>query len=67
MPLGVEIGTLIDPKPGIRGGRPKIAGTALTVRLIVGWHKTGMSADQIALEPTAQAPLSRTPHANVLP
>jgi uncharacterized protein (DUF433 family) len=37
MPSAVEIGTLIDREPEIRGGCPKIAGTGLTVRRIVGW------------------------------
>src|SRR5213592_475855 len=46
----VEIGTLIDRDPGIHGGRPKIAGTGLTVRRIVGWYKMGMSPEEIALE-----------------
>ncbi len=50
MPSAVEIGTLIDREPGIRGGRPKIAGTGLTVRRIVGWYKAGMSPEEIALE-----------------
>jgi|SRR5678815_1033485 uncharacterized protein (DUF433 family) len=50
MASGVEIGTLIDRDPGIRGGRPKIAGTGLTVRRIVGWYKLGLSPDEIALE-----------------
>jgi uncharacterized protein (DUF433 family) len=50
MASGVEIGTLIDRDPGIRGGRPKIAGTGLTVRRIVGWYKMGMSPEEIALE-----------------
>lgn len=50
MPSFVEIGTLIDRDPAIRGGRPKIAGTGLTVRRIVGWYKMGMSADEITLE-----------------
>src|SRR5437899_2963858 len=45
-----EIGTLIDRDPNIRGGRPKIAGTGLTVRRIVGWYKMGMSPEGIALE-----------------
>jgi uncharacterized protein (DUF433 family) len=46
----VEIGTLIDRDPAIRGGRPKIAGTGLTVRRIVGWYKMGMTPEEIALE-----------------
>ena len=50
MALCVEIGTLIDRDPAIRGGRPKIAGTGLTVRRIVGWYKTGMTPEEIALE-----------------
>lgn len=50
MASGVEIGTLIDRDPGIRGGRPKIAGAGLTVRRIVGWYKTGLSPEEIALE-----------------
>jgi uncharacterized protein (DUF433 family) len=33
----VEIGTLLDRDPTIRGGRPKIAGTEVTVMHIVGW------------------------------
>ncbi len=46
----VEIGTLIDRDPAVRGGRPKIAGTGLTVRRIVGWYKAGMTPEEIALE-----------------
>jgi uncharacterized protein (DUF433 family) len=50
MALSVEIGTLIDREPGVRGGRPKIAGTGLTVRRITGWYQMGMTPEQIALE-----------------
>jgi uncharacterized protein (DUF433 family) len=50
MASGVEIGTLIERDPAIRGGRPKIAGTGLTVRRIVGWYKIGMTPEEIALE-----------------
>jgi uncharacterized protein (DUF433 family) len=46
----IEIGTLIDRDPGILGGRPKIAGTGLTVSRIAGWYKMGMSPEEIALE-----------------
>ena len=50
MASGIEIGTLIDRDPAIHGGRPKIAGTGLTVRRIVGWYKMGMTPEEIALE-----------------
>lgn len=50
MASGIEIGTLIDRDPAIRGGRPKIAGTGLTVRRIIGWYKMGMTPEEIALE-----------------
>ena len=46
----VEIGTLIDRDPAIRGGRPKIAGTGLTVGRIVSWYKMGLTPEEIALE-----------------
>ena len=45
-----EIGTLIDRDPKIRGGRPKIAGTGLTISRIAGWYKMGMTPEEIALE-----------------
>ena len=45
-----EIGTLIDRDPKIRGGRPKVAGTGLTVSRIAGWYKMGMTPEEIALE-----------------
>src|SRR5579864_346966 len=50
MALVTEIGTLIDRDPDIRGGRPKIAGTGLTVSRIAGWYKMGMTPEEIALE-----------------
>jgi uncharacterized protein (DUF433 family) len=50
MASGIEIGSLIDRDPEIRGGRPKIAGTGLTVSRIAGWYKMGMSPEEIALE-----------------
>src|SRR6266853_3656283 len=46
----IEIGTLIDRDPKVRAGRPKIAGTGLTVSRIAGWYKTGMTPEEIALE-----------------
>jgi uncharacterized protein (DUF433 family) len=46
----IEIGSLIDRDPKIRGGRPKIAGSGLTVSRIAGWYKMGMTPEEIALE-----------------
>jgi uncharacterized protein (DUF433 family) len=50
MTSGVEIGTLIERDPAVRGGRPKIAGTGITIRRIAGWYKMGMNAEEIVLE-----------------
>jgi uncharacterized protein (DUF433 family) len=44
----VDVGTLIIRTPEIRGGRPRIAGTGITVQRIVGWYKLGLSAEEIA-------------------
>jgi len=44
----IDIGTLIIRTPDIRGGRPRIAGTGITVRRIVGWYKLGLSPEEIA-------------------
>jgi uncharacterized protein (DUF433 family) len=41
---------LIDRDQKIRGGRPKIAGTGLTVSRIAIWYKMGMTPEEIALE-----------------
>jgi uncharacterized protein (DUF433 family) len=46
----VDIGTLITRSPEIRGGRPRIAGTGVTVQRIVGWYKMGLSPEEIAAE-----------------
>ena len=44
----VDIGTLITRSPDVRGGRPRIAGTGITVRRIVGWYRLGLSPEEIA-------------------
>jgi uncharacterized protein (DUF433 family) len=44
----IDIGTLITRSPEIRGGRPRIAGTGVTVRRIVGWYKLGLTPEEIA-------------------
>ena len=43
----IEIGTLINRSPEIRGGRPTIAGTGVTVRRIVSWYKLGLNPEEI--------------------
>jgi uncharacterized protein (DUF433 family) len=50
MSTPTDIGTLIVRSPDIRGGRPRIAGTGVTVRRIAGWHKLGYSVEKIADE-----------------
>ena len=46
----VDIGTLIVQSPKVRGGRPRVAGTGVTVQRIVGWYKLGLSPEEIADE-----------------
>ena len=50
MATAIEIGTLIDSAPAIRGGRPKIACTGVTVSRVAGCYKTGLSPEEIAHE-----------------
>lgn len=44
----VDIGALIDRNSEIRGGRPCIAGTGVSVQRVVGWYKLGLSPEEIA-------------------
>lgn len=48
MAAAIEIGSLIDRDPNVRGGRPKVAGTGVTVMRIAGWYKAGLSPEEIA-------------------
>lgn len=48
MSTPVDIGTLIVRSSEIRGGRPRIAGTGVTVRRIVVWYRLGLTAEEIA-------------------
>jgi len=43
-----DIGAFIVRGPKIRGGRPHIAGTGVTVQRIAGWYKLGLSLEEIA-------------------
>lgn len=47
MAVATNIGTFIVQTPEIRGGRPRVAGTGVTVRRIVGWYKLGLSPEEI--------------------
>jgi uncharacterized protein (DUF433 family) len=43
-----EIGSLISRRTDIRGGRPCIAGTGVSVRRIAQWHNMGLVPEEIA-------------------
>lgn len=45
-----DIGSLITKSPDVRGGRPRIAGTGVTVHRIVRWYRQGLSPEEIANE-----------------
>lgn len=44
----MDIGELITSSPEIRGGRPRVAGTGITVMRIAGWHRLGFIPEEIA-------------------
>lgn len=50
MPTVIEIGNLIARDDAIRGGRPVIAGTGVTVKRVVGWYQLGLSPEEISRE-----------------
>ena len=43
----IEIGSLLSRRPEIRGGRPCIAGTGISVRRIAQWHNMGLIPEEI--------------------
>jgi uncharacterized protein (DUF433 family) len=43
----IDIGTLISRRAEIRGGRPCIAGTGVSVRRIAVWHNMGKTPEEI--------------------
>ncbi|MGH8067479.1 MAG: DUF433 domain-containing protein [Candidatus Entotheonellia bacterium] len=45
-----DIGSLIVRSGDVRGGRPRVAGTGVTVRRIVGWYKQGLTPEEITTE-----------------
>lgn len=44
----VEIGNLIERRIGLRGGRPVVAGTGVSIQRIAGWYKLGWTPEEIA-------------------
>ena len=50
MSIIAEIGMLISRSESIRGGRPVIAGTGVTVSRIVGWYQLGLTPEEISTE-----------------
>ncbi len=44
----LEIGSLIVASEDVRGGRPRIAGTGVTVQRIVRWYRLGLTPEEIA-------------------
>jgi uncharacterized protein (DUF433 family) len=45
--VAIDIGSLISRDPQIRGGRPCVAGTGVTVQRIETWYKLGLSPEEI--------------------
>lgn len=43
-----DIGTLIVRSPETLGGRPRLAGTRVSVQRVVAWYKLGLNAEEIA-------------------
>src|SRR5215469_14463493 len=48
METAVDIGEMITSSGDIQGGRPRVAGTGMTVMRIAGWYRLGLSAEEIA-------------------
>jgi uncharacterized protein (DUF433 family) len=50
MAAAVDIGGMIDRSPEIRGNRPRIAGTGVTVMRIAVYHNLGFTPSEIAVK-----------------
>ena len=44
----LEIGSLIVASEDVRGGRPRMAGTGVTVQRVVRWYRLGLTPEEIA-------------------
>jgi uncharacterized protein (DUF433 family) len=50
MPTVTDIGSLIVRTDDVRGDRPRVAGTGVSVRRIVGWYNQGLTLEEITTE-----------------
>lgn len=50
MSAATDIGSLIEQTPDACGGRPRIAGTGVSVRRIAIWSQQGLSPEEIVNE-----------------
>lgn len=48
MPITIDIGSFITASDDVRGGRPRIAQTGVTVQRIVRWYRLGLTPEEIA-------------------
>ena len=48
--MSVDISSIIVSAPDVRGGKPHIAGTGITIHRIVRWYKQGYTPEQIGDE-----------------
>lgn len=46
----IDIGTLVVSTPETCGGRPRIAGTRISIAQIAVWNKQGLSVEEILQE-----------------
>jgi uncharacterized protein (DUF433 family) len=46
----IAIRSPTDRDPAVRAGRPKIAGTGVTVMRVAAWYKMGLSPEEIATQ-----------------
>ena len=50
MSTAIDIGTLVVSTPETCGGRPRIAGTRISIAQIAVWSKQGLSVEEILEE-----------------
>jgi uncharacterized protein (DUF433 family) len=50
MAVVIDIGSLSTCSDEVRGGRPRVAGTGVTVQRLVGWYKQGLTPEEITTE-----------------